>query len=216
MCGSLGGINIADPLDLSHTAANKAAKSAEARATAAEQARQAGITKNVTDINSAFGGRQGQYDQLGAALRERYGGQLKLQQGEAARKLKFSLARGGLTGGSAQVDAGRTLSREATEGTLAAERAAQGGVAGLKSQDEASRLQLISLAQSGSDIGNAAAQTASALKANAEGAASAATPAALGDIFGSTAATYKAQQDAAARRKGLQDANAYANPFTRG
>ena len=216
MCGNVDGLNVADPLDFSHTQARGDAKKAAATAKAAEDARQGRISGNVADINSAFAGRQGQYDALGAALRERLNGQLALQRGEATRQSKFALARGGLTGGSAAVDAGRTLARENQEGVLGAERQARAGVADLQGRDEQSRTSLISLAQSGNDIGNAAAQTAAGLRANLASAESADPTKGLGEVFGQTAQTYRAQQDAAARRRGLSDASTYAKAFSRG
>jgi len=216
MCGSIGGIDIADPADFSGRRRRKDAKKVQDAAAAAEAARQARISGNVTDINTAFGGREDQYTDFVSAIRELYGADLGRQQQEAARQSKFSLARGGLTGGSAAVDAGRTLSREANEGTLTAERRAQKQLADLRGMDESARLSMISLAQSGNDIGNAASQTASALRANLEGARAAGTTEGLGDVFGRTAATYRAQQDAAARRRGLKEANLYAGPFSRG
>jgi hypothetical protein len=188
---------------------NSAAKAAQE----AEAQRQAGISANVAQINQAFKGRGSQYGDLGAALRQQYGTDLARQQALAARKTRFSLARGGLTGGSAAIDAGRLLNREAAQGTLQAEAKARGGVADLQAQDEAARLRMISLAQSGGDIGNAAMQTASALRANAESARSTGLATGLGDVFGATAATYKAQQDAAERRRGLMDASIYGKPF---
>lgn len=214
--GSVGGVNVGDPLDLFHGQARRDASKAAADAKAAEDARQGRITKNVGDINSAFVGRQGQYDQLGAALRERLNGQLALQRGEATRQNKFSLARTGLTGGSQAIDQGRTLAREGQEGVLAAERGARAGVADLQGKDEQARTSLISLAQSGNDIGNAAAQTAAGLRANLASAESADPTKGLGEVFGQTAQTYRAQQDAAARRRGLSDASTYAKAFSRG
>lgn len=184
-------------------------------AAVAEAARQRTISGNVANINSAYAGRAPQYAQLGEALRARYGTELKRQQDQATRQSKFALARGGLTGGSAAIDQGINLAREASAGTIAAEQKARGGVASLQSQDEAARLNLISLAQSGSDIGNAAQQAASTLRANLETAQNTNTASGLGDVFGNTAATYKAQQDAAARRKGLAAANPYSAAFTR-
>lgn len=216
MCGSVGGINIADPLDFSGTKKGKEAKAAEARAAAAETARQGRISGNVRDINSAFAGRQPQYDKFGAALRERLNGVLGQQRQQATRQSKFALARGGLTGGSAAIDAGRNLTREAQEGALKVEQQARGGVADLMGKDEQARTQMISLAQSGNDIGNAASQTAASLRANLEGAQSADLVNGLGDVFGNTAKTYRAQQDAAARRRGLSEASTYAKAFSRG
>lgn len=192
------------------------AKAAAKSAAQQEADRQARISSNVADINSAFSGRQPQYDAYGAALRERLNTDLARQRENATRQTKFSLARGGLTGGSAAIDAARTLGRENQEGVLAAERKARGGVADLMGKDEQARTQLISLAQSGGDIGNAGAQTAQLLRANLEGADSNALVSGLGDVFGNTAATYKAQQDAAARRRGLSEASTYAKAFSRG
>lgn len=215
MCGSVGGINVADPLDFSGVKKGKEAKAAEARAAAAEAARQGRITSNVTSINSAFSGRQPQYDALGGALRERFNTDLAKQRENATRQTKFSLARGGLTGGSAAIDAGRNLTREAQEGVIQAERKARGGVADLQARDEATRSQLIGLAQSGNDIGNAASQTAQALRANL-GSANDSLVNGLGEVFGNTAQAYRTQQDAAARRRGLSEASTYTKAFSRG
>lgn len=181
----------------------------------AEAKRSATISTNVGAINRAFGGRESQYTDFESALRNLYQGELGRQQGLATRQSKFSLARAGLTGGSAAIDAGRTLTREAGQGTLAAERQTRKGVSDLRGADEASRLQLISLAQSGNDIGNAASQTANTLRANIGQASASNIASGLGDVFGQTAAAYRAQQDAAQRRRGLADATAYAKPFTR-
>ncbi len=94
-----------------------------------------------------------------------------------------------------------------------AERQVQKGTADLRSADEQARNQLISLAQSGSDIGNAASQAGSMLRANLQGAQAATQP--LGDVVAATANTYRARSDAAARRKGLEEAKTYANSFSR-
>lgn len=181
-----------------------------------ENQRKAMVGSNVAAIDKAYAGREGQYTDFGGALRTQYGQELKRQQAEADRQSRFSLARGGLTGGSTAIDAGKELAREASLGTLNAERQAQKGVAGLRGADEASRLQLISLAQSGTDIGNAGVMSASALKSNIGNAQATNAADTLGDIFGGTAAVYKKQQDAAARRRGLSDSQIYGGAFTRG
>lgn len=192
------------------------AKRAQKAAEQQEADRQGRIAGNVTDINSAFNGREPQYAKFGEALRARLNEGINVQRTNAARQSKFSLARGGLVGGSAANDASTELNRESREATIAGEREVQKGVAGLRGADEDARTRAISLAQSGSDIGNAAAQTASTLQANLGTATASGNVANLGDLFGSTAATYKAQRDAAERRRGLQDAKTYAPAFTRG
>lgn len=191
------------------------AKKAQRAAEAAEQQRQARISGNVSRINSAFAGRESQYSDFVKALREQASTQLGRMRADATRNSKFALARGGLTGGSAAIDAAGVLKREGDEAVLGTERQVQSKLGQLKSADEASRLQMIGMAQSGSDIGNAAQQTASALRANILGAQSANVVEGLGDVFGQTAATYRAQQEAAARRRGLKEAEIYAAPGRR-
>jgi hypothetical protein len=185
-------------------------------AAAQEAARQKAIAQNVQSINKAYAGREGQYGDFVGALRKQYGADLGRQQTAAARNLKFGLARGGLTGGSAAVDAGRNLSRENAQATIAAESKATQAGADLRARDEQSRLSMISLAQAGANIGDAAGQTANALRANIESARAAGQTQGLGELFGGTAQTYKSMQEAAALRKGLKYSEIYANPFTRG
>lgn len=191
---------------------DKAVKQAEEQ----ERRRQEMIAGNVGRINSAFSGRQTQYDALGAALRAQLRTDLGRKTQDMARQNRFSLARSGLTGGSAAIDAGKVLAREAQDATVAGERQVRGAVAGLQSQDEAARTNLISLAQSGGNIGNAAQQTASMLRANIGTAANQNLADNLGDVFGETGAAIKARRDANERRRGLNDATAYANAFSRG
>jgi hypothetical protein len=199
----------------------KPRQEAKANARSAKQAeaeRQAMIDQNVGAINTAFGNRQSQYDALGKDLRQQYDTYLSQQRGQAQRRNKFGLARAGLTGGSAAIDADNLLRRESDEATLNAERQARKGVADLMGQDEAARTQLISLAQTGGNIGNAAAQSASRLSANLQGAQAAGNVQGLGDVFGATAQAYRAREDAAQRRRGLKDAteSIYSNAFSRG
>lgn len=219
MCNTDRGGNLNNALDpADFFGGQRSADAARARneAKAAEAERSARITRNVNDINSAFGGREVQYADLGSALRERFGEALAKQRGDAQRQMRFSIARSGLTGGSAQRDAATRLNDEAREGALKVEQAAQRGVADLRGQDEQARLQLIGLAQSGNDIGNAAAQSASMLRANLGNARAVDATQGLGDVFGATAQVNRNMQDAAARRRGLNEARTYVNPFSRG
>jgi hypothetical protein len=182
----------------------------------AERKRQDQISGNVDAINQAFAGREPQYAAVSGAIRDRLNTQFQQQRGQATRQNKFALAKSGLTGGSAAVDAGRRLTREAQEGALQVERQAQSAGADLRAKDEGARTQMISLAQSGGDIGNAAAQTASMLRANLGAAQNANLVNGLGDVFGGTADAYKRSQDAAARRRGLSEASTYTKAFSRG
>lgn len=186
------------------------------RAERAEADRQKQISGNVASINQAFAGREGQYGQLSQAVRDRLNTQFQQQRGVATRQNKFALAKQGLTGGSAAIDAGRRLTREGQEGAINVERQAQSAGADLRAKDEQARSNLISLAQSGGNIGNAGQQTASMLQANLAGAQNQNLVNGLGDVFGGTAQAYRTAQDAAQRRKGLSEATTYARAFSRG
>lgn len=169
-----------------------------------ETERQSRIYQTTQRINQAYDApaRQGQYDDFLKAVRQNYMGDANRQKTVADRNLKFSLARSGLTGGSAAVDANRTSGEEYNRGILQAEDRAQSALGDLKSQDETSRLQLTQLAQSGLDTTTAANRAAQQMATGAQTALAGSTAKGLGDIFGSTASTYKQQQEAAARRQG--------------
>lgn len=186
-------------------AGNSAAR-AQREAQWAEQAKQQRINQTVGQINAIYDSperQQGQQDFV-KALREYYTQDATKQKEVADRQRKFSIARGGLAGGSADVDSRRTLGEEFQKGLLAAEDRAQGGLADLRAQDEQSRSELIRLAQSGLDATTAASRAASNIRASAEGAMATAKTGGLGDIFGATADTYKRQQQAAEFRRGQQ------------
>lgn len=178
--------------------------SAQRQAQRAEDERRAQITRTTQNVNDIFNApeRQKQYADFGTALRTRYTEDANRQKSIADRNQRFSLARSGLSGGSAQVDAQRTLGEEYTRGLLQGEEKAQAGVRDLQSQDDAARLNLIQLAQSGLDATTAAQRANAAVAQSAQAARAGAVTGGLGDIFGQTSSLYKQQQEAAARRAG--------------
>lgn len=178
------------------------AGNAAAAAQSEEAQRAAGIASNIKNINSAFAGRGAQYDNYQQALQGQYQTELTRQQAIASRNNKFALARSGLTGGSAAVDAGKLLSQDEQRGTLNAQQQVQGSVAKLQASDEATRQQEISLAQGGGDIGDAATQTANGLRANIGNAQNASVAQSLGQVFGDVATNYTNMNTAAALRRG--------------
>jgi hypothetical protein len=183
---------------------SSAQRRAQRAAEQAEAERQAQIRAATERIDAAFGSpaRQRQYDDFLGALRDYYTQDAQRQKVIADRNQRFALARSGLTGGSAAVDAGRTLRDEYNRGILSAERQAQGALSDLMAQDQQSRLNLIQLAQSGADAATTAQNAANAMRVNIAGAQSSARAQGLGDIFGGTADLYRRQQEAAERRRG--------------
>lgn len=189
--------------------ASRAAKEAETE-------RQAQVERSTSAIDRAFKGRASQLGDFTEALRGEFRSQAEEQKSDADRRLKFSLARGGLTGGSAAADAGVDLGEEFQKGLLKGESRVQGAVADLGSADEASRRQLIALAQSGAGATTLTQQAVNALRANIGGARATGLSEDVGDIFSNTRALFTKQEEAAARRRGLEEANIFADPFTRG
>lgn len=180
-----------------------------AAATQQEAQRQANISQNVNQIDNSFANRAPQYQQYLNATRNVYNTELGRQQQIAGRNLKFGLARSGLTGSSVAADQGDELGREMAQGSIQAEQKAQSGLAGLQSQDNSERLQLISLAQSGADVGNVATQADQAQRANLGTAMAGSTANALGDVFGGVTQDVTNYNNAAAARRGVNNSNQY-------
>src|ERR1700740_3316319 len=88
-----------------------------------ETDRQNKINANIASINGAFSNRAPEYANFKTALQQQYQTELNRQQAIAGRNNKFALARSGLTGGSAAVDAGRLLGQEEAQGTVTAQQA---------------------------------------------------------------------------------------------
>lgn len=190
------------------------------RAQAAEERRQRELKRTTARINQIFDSpeRQAQYEDFVTAVRSHYTEDAQRQKVDADRNLKFSMARSGLTGGSAQVDAGRNLQDEYSRGILQAERRAQGSLADLRSADEQSRANLTSMAASGADTTTAARRAAEAMRSNVQGTRSDALASGLGDIFTNTAGVYQKQTEAAERRRGYTApvGGHYGKPFQGG
>lgn len=177
--------------------------SASNAAAAADAQRQNNINQSISQINSAYGSptRQAQIDAFGRNLNQYYTGQANEQEATNARNLKFAQARSGLTGGSANVDANTQLSKDYTKALLQASQLAQGGKASLEQSDVNAKNNLISLAETGANIGAIPGQVATAQKASLDAAQNYGNANALGNIFANTAGIYQTEQNAAANRK---------------
>ena len=179
--------------------ANKAAQ--------AEAWRQNNISQAVDQINSIYGGarRQADIDDFLGASRSFYGQELDRQKQTADRSLKFAMARSGLTGGSATVDANRRLGEDYQQGILSADRLAQQAAADLRSADETSRMNLISQASSGLGLTSGAQQAAQSLQANLQSSRAGMKKDALGDVFGGLSNIFTESKNRAEERRGFQN-----------
>ncbi len=193
---------------------DKATKAAQT----AEDARKKQVTDATAAIERAFGGegRKGQLDDFINALRGEFTTEAGRQKTLADRRAKFSLARSGLTGGSAAADVKVDIGRQFQTGLLESERRSQASLADLVAADQRSKLNLIGLAQGGGSVSDAARNAATALQSNIAGARSSTSVESLGDIFAATTDVSKAAEEAAQRRRGLEESQVFADPFSRG
>jgi hypothetical protein len=177
--------------------------SAANAANAADAQRQAQIQQSIDSINRAYTTpqRQAQYDQYGQNLDKYFTGQVNEQEGVNARNLKFAMARSGLTGGSAAVDANTQLQKDYTKGLLQASQQAQAGKASLQQSDISAKNQLISLAQQGGNIGTIPQQVSQAQTAALGAAGNYTNANALGNLFTGTAQIYQNEQTRAANQQ---------------
>ncbi len=169
-----------------------------------ESWRQNNIDQAVNQINGIYGGaaRKAEIDDFLAATRSFYSKELERQKGVADRSLRFAMARNGLTGGTASIDANRTLGENYQSGILSADRLAQQAAADLRTADDTSRMNLISQASTGMGLTSGAQQAAQAMQANLESGRGAMKADALGDVFGGLANIYTNSKNMADERRG--------------
>lgn len=177
------------------------------KAAQAEGLRQSNINRAVGQINQTYNNpaREAEIGDFLGAARSFYRQNLDREKAVQDRSLKFAMARSGLTGGSASVDATRRLGEQYQQGVLAADRQAQSDAQALRDADEQSRMNLISLAQSGADLTTGGARAAQSLRSNLAGARAQMNADALSDVFGGMAGVYDASRNAAAERRGNRD-----------
>lgn len=168
-----------------------------------ERERQAQQSASINAINAAFAGRQKDYDDFERAYRTFYTGKLDNQQEKANRELVFAMARGGLTGGSADVDANRLAAKAYQDGILQITGKAASAAGDLRRQDQAEKNNLISLAQAGMDATTAGNNALLSLQGTIDQAKSSIGMDTLGDMFAGLAPIYQQSQT----NKGRKDAN---------
>ena len=134
------------------------------------------------------------------------------QASEAERLNRFGLARTGLLGGSVNVDSVADLDRRTNEGLMRAGGIADQAAADLKTADERTRSNLISLAQSGIDTGTAAQQALKGLEVNAANAAGARAGSTVGGLFNDLSQAYLMNQQNQGRQSGMQYGNQWFGP----
>ncbi len=191
----------------SNNSATRAAEQSEAL----RRQQVASTQRQIEGIYSAPA-REAQVADLINSTREYLQGDLDKQNAQANRQLKFALARSGQTGGSTAVDQGRQLGDVYLRGILEAERRAQAAGASLRGADQAAKLNLFGMAQSGLDATTAARQAGEAMRVNLGNARADATQSGIGDLFSGFGDIYKRSRERAgtAQAEKYQYGSAYA------
>ena len=169
----------------------------------AEDQRQAAIRATQGRINQVFdgGNRAADIADFVGATRDYFTRDLNRQKAEQDRQIKFALARGGMIGGSTQLDQSAKLGEDYSRGLLDVDRRARGAGAELEAADQDARARLISLATQGLDATTAASQSAAAMRSNLEAGRSTSLAGGLGDAFsGMTDFLRQARENAARAR----------------
>lgn len=146
------------------------------------------------------------YNEQRSAVYDLNKNEVDRQAKEFERTNRFGLARTGLLGGSADVDSTAEINRRTNEGLLRAGGIADQTAADLKTSDERTRANLISMAQSGIDTGTAATMALEGLSANAAQAAAQRSGSTVGQLFNDLSQAYLVNQTVAGRNS----ANPYA------
>jgi hypothetical protein len=159
--------------------------------------------------------RQKQIQDFIDAQREFYQSDLDREHRDAGLKLKFALARSGLSGGSADVDSNADLSEAYFRGVAEADRRALGAGANLRAEDQSAKQQLFSQLLGGSDATTAAQNAAQMMRTNASIAKQNATFGAFDSLFSQFGDIYKSSQEAAGERRAAKDFGSLFGPRPR-
>lgn len=153
----------------------------------AEEARQRAIAATQRRIEGIFSNPQREQDigKFLEATRGYYRADADKQQGDAAKQLRFALARSGVSGGSYDADTNARLAETYQRGLLEADRRAQSQAQSLRAADQEAKQRLFALAQSGLDATTATQQASQALRQNLATSAVDAREGTLGNLFSS-------------------------------
>jgi len=190
-------------------------------AAAREDARRARISSNIGAIKSRFynpntgeitAGRQALLDDVGTRIENRYLPEFQDESGDAKRELKFALARRGLLGGSAQVDAEGRYEDRIAKGERDISNRVLAGKAEQERLDNALMDSLISQANSDADRGVLLSGITNQQNTNANNASARINQNAFPSLFGDVSTLFKKINDTGQFNRGLTN-NSYGNLF---
>lgn len=173
-----------------------------------EQERLAKTNATAAAIRRAFDNpsRQAEIGDYEDATQKLYMRSFDRQHGDAARELKFAMARTGQGTGQVGVDKGAELTRQYGDGVLKITRAAKQAGARLRAADKDTEGRLIGMAQGGLDMTNTYQMALTGMRDNVRAAQAEAVPEGLGQAFAGLADTYQFSQEAKHYQRGYQQA----------
>lgn len=177
------------------------------------------IATATAKINEIFdnSNRDAAYQSQRDAVYQLNADEVNRQAKEAERANRFGLAQAGLLGGSADIDSNAELNRRTNQGLLNAQGIADDSAASLRTSDEQTRQNLLSLANSGQDPTSVATMATNQLASNLENASADKAAAAVGSLFSDLSNAYLTRAQAAnmAGNSSLL-ANLYKNAYGNG
>lgn len=184
---------------------DKASRAAEAR----EAERQKKIEEAQGRLDQIFGSpaRRGEYEKVTDATRNILQSDLDREHKDASLKTKFALARGGLAGGSVDIDKNTDLAEMYLRGIVEAERKAQSAGSSLEAKDAESKAQIMNSVLAGLDSGRAGMQAQSALRTNYSNVANQDYMGTFDNLFGNLGEFWKNSRLMSGDRRAAYDFN---------
>lgn len=157
------------------------------------------IARATAEVNRIFdqSARDSAYQQQRDAVYKLNADEVNRQSAAAERANRFGLAQAGLLGGSADIDSNAELNRRTNQGLLNAQGMADNSAASLRTSDEQTRQNLLSLANSGQDPTSVATMATKQLSANLQNAAADKAASQIGNLFGDLSNAYLTRAQAA-------------------
>jgi hypothetical protein len=169
--------------------------------------------QNESMNQSAKAAREQIYGQVGDDTRNYYSKQLGEDAEGAQRDMRFTQARNGTLGSSQAIDMQREFDRRNDRGLLEVANRSDSAVTGLKTNDEKTRIDLISRIVNGADQGSATSSALAQLSTNTENARQNGQSGRMANVFAGGLDAWKANQTAqgedAARKKFMSEFGAY-------
>lgn len=163
------------------------------------------LANQITESGRAAQAREALYGQVRDDTNDYYTQQLAENSDEAARQLRFQQARQGTMGSSQQIDKGAEFQKRYDRGLLDIANKADAAATGMRSNDEQTRMSLLSKIAAGMDQASAMSSAHAQLASNADMARQNAMSGQMANVFSDLFAVNNAAAAAEGQRKAQKD-----------